>query len=448
MAPQGNAASPEDSGAVPVPGDAGAARKFGDLLALVFAGLALAPVADLAIWGLARYMGPLLDPWQGTEELRTQRPLALVALVLAGAVAVPAARGAVGRALGVAGLAVVIAVVPLTLRLPYGVAVGLLVGGALAALALAVWPGTLRTGAQNGRDASGWGSARVVAGVVAVWLGALGVGLGAAGQSMTIVVLAVLCAAAVVAALWGRGRGVTAPTAVALAAAEVGVVWAAHGLRVASLVCAGAGVAAVGIGVWRRSREIGYVGTGFLLGASWMRLWAESVDVVEAYTLPFSLVLLGIGWWHSRGRPVSSWRAYGAGLVFTFGPSLLAEPIGIRSLALGAAALGVTVWGLGRGCRRRSRWGTDPGRRRRAGARAVGRRAHGGAAPLGADRRRRVAPAGRGGHLRGAQARRAAAQERRDPPDVNCLVNISPRNARSTTSMERDRRTSLGPSWR
>lgn len=155
----------------------------------------------------------------------------------------------------------------------------------------------------------------------------------------------VLCAAAVVAALWGRGRGVTAPTAVALAAAEVGVVWAAHGLRVASLVCAGAGVAAVGIGVWRRSREIGYVGTGFLLGASWMRLWAESVDVVEAYTLPFSLVLLGIGWWHSRGRPVSSWRAYGAGLVFTFGPSLLAEPIGIRSLALGAAALGVTVWG-------------------------------------------------------------------------------------------------------
>jgi hypothetical protein len=107
-----------------------------------------------------------------------------------------------------------------------------------------------------------------------------------------------------------------------------------------SLACAVAGVIAFGTALRPDRRAAGYVGTGFLLLAGWSRLHVEGIEVVEAYTVPFSLVLLGIGW--LRARRSSSWTAYGSGLTFSLLPSLAltyAESEGwIRPLALGVVS--------------------------------------------------------------------------------------------------------------
>jgi hypothetical protein len=94
-------------------------------------------------------------------------------------------------------------------------------------------------------------------------------------------------------------------------------------------------------------RAAGYVGTGFLLLASWARLRVQDIDVLEAYTVPFSLVILGIGWW--RARQASSWVAYGSGLTSSLLPSLLAVYAAsegwLRPLALGVVSLVVLLAG-------------------------------------------------------------------------------------------------------
>ncbi|MFI6903773.1 SCO7613 C-terminal domain-containing membrane protein [Nonomuraea sp. NPDC050394] len=336
---QGTGAPPvegvwQGTGAPPVAGARGAggvrtAWEFGRVLAVVLAGAAVLPVVDVVVRGVANFAG-LLDPWSGVPSPPEGRPAALLALVVAGVVLVVATRPAV--AVVVAG--VLVAVVPVTVRLPYQVSLGLLLLATAVAAALA---------ARRVTAGGQWARAGDLAIGVAVWLGVLAVAGAAVTQTGTIVTLAVLAGVAAGASLWGRGGTAGVTLAGVLAVAEVGAVAAAHGLRTASLVCAGAGVVAVAAAAWKRVPAIGYLGTGFLLVSSWMRLWAEEVTVVEAYTLPFSLVLLAIGW--LRGRQGSSWKAYGAGLVFTFGPSLLAEPTALRSLLLGAAALAVTVAG-------------------------------------------------------------------------------------------------------
>ncbi|MFC6896159.1 SCO7613 C-terminal domain-containing membrane protein [Nonomuraea dietziae] len=75
---------------------------------------------------------------------------------------------------------------------------------------------------------------------------------------------------------------------------------------------------------------------------------AASLEVraVEAYTVPFALLMLLVGAW--RGRAASSWLAYGPGLALAFGPSLLQEATPLRAFALGAAALAVTLAGAWR----------------------------------------------------------------------------------------------------
>lgn len=324
----------QSAGAAPVGGVRGAGGlrlgwAVGRVLAVVLAGLAVLPVVDVVVLGVANFSG-LLEPWGGAPSLPEARLGALLAVVVAGAVLVAATRPAV--AVVVAG--VLVAVVPVTVRLPYQVSLGLLLLATVVAAVLA---------ARRATAGGEWVLAGDLAIGVAVWLGVLSVAGAAATQTGTIVTLAILAGVAAGASLWGRGGAAGVALATVLAVAEVGVVAAAHGLRTASLVCAGAGVVAVAAAAWKRVPAIGYLGTGFLLVSSWMRLWAEEVTVVEAYTLPFSLVLLGIGW--LRGRHGSSWKAYGAGLVFTFGPSLLAEPTALRSLLLGAAALAVTVAG-------------------------------------------------------------------------------------------------------
>ena len=89
---------------------------------------------------------------------------------------------------------------------------------------------------------------------------------------------------------------------------------------------------------------------GLELVAWWLFLASRTVDVVEAYTLPFAAVALVAGWFARRTRPVlGSWQAYGPALAAAFLPSLApilaTEGDPVRRLVLGAAALAVVVTG-------------------------------------------------------------------------------------------------------
>ena len=111
------------------------------------------------------------------------------------------------------------------------------------------------------------------------------------------------------------------------------------------------GAALVVIALLRDDRRpASAIGGALLAGASWVRLIAEDVDVIEAYTLPTALVLLGLGGWRMRQRPESSSLANLApGLSLALVPSLLAalpEPTSLRALLLGIAALGVLLAGV------------------------------------------------------------------------------------------------------
>nr|WP_306327970.1 hypothetical protein [Streptomyces venezuelae] len=85
------------------------------------------------------------------------------------------------------------------------------------------------------------------------------------------------------------------------------------------------------------------------LAATWVRLAAWEVTTPEAYTLPVTVPALVVGFLrHRRDPAVSSWTAYGPGLAATLLPSLFAawtDPEWPRPLALGAAALAVTLLG-------------------------------------------------------------------------------------------------------
>ncbi|MFI6482373.1 SCO7613 C-terminal domain-containing membrane protein [Nonomuraea sp. NPDC050663] len=317
-------------------GEYGRSRKIKVSPAQVLAGLSALVVIDVVLEAVTSPLQYVIFSWDGWNTIVTTRPMALGALLLAGAVAVAAmkVRGVPGPwilAAGVAAGAVVVAAVPVTVALPYWAQLVVLLAGTFAAGAVAMRPGPRPAGAG------------VVLAAVATGLGSIAAVTSLAERDATLAVLPLLAVLAAVAAHVGRAKPLAVTLAAGLAAAEVFAVAEAAGLRTASLVGAGVGVVTIAVGFAVRNRAIGYLGTAFLLSASWMRLWADGVEVVEAYTLPFSLVLLGIGWWHAR--ELSSWRAYGTGLLFTFLPSLLAEPTPVRSLMLGAAALAVVVSG-------------------------------------------------------------------------------------------------------
>lgn len=100
------------------------------------------------------------------------------------------------------------------------------------------------------------------------------------------------------------------------------------------------------------ARQLAYrlVGSGSMAVAYVLRLVASDVGVVEAYTLPFGIALLGAGWWTMRrdvGR--SSLVALGPGLTLTLLPSLpqaIDDPTGLRALLLGLGALATLAVGI------------------------------------------------------------------------------------------------------
>ncbi|MDX3105393.1 SCO7613 C-terminal domain-containing membrane protein, partial [Nonomuraea angiospora] len=234
-----------------------------------------------------------------------------------------------------------VAVVPQAFAMPYPAALAVQVVLAVA-LALA---------ATLGR-APWWAVAcALVAGPASAHAAAYAFG----SEPATLTALPILAAAAAAMALaarvkelriWGLGF---AALFLGLEAVAVGF---SLGLRV--LVAASVGFAVAGVLVLLRSLWAGgasglrYAGTTLLLLASWLRLGADEVTVVEAYTVPCSLVLLGSGWLRRRRAPVSSWAAYGTGLSFTMLPSLVvvySDTEWRRSLALGVVALAVLFAG-------------------------------------------------------------------------------------------------------
>jgi hypothetical protein len=94
---------------------------------------------------------------------------------------------------------------------------------------------------------------------------------------------------------------------------------------------------------------------GTELLAWWLLLGSREVTALEAYTLPAALAGLAAGWWVRRSRPeLGSWLAYGPGLAAAALPSLyltLVDPVPLRRLLLGAAAVAVVVAGARRGLR-------------------------------------------------------------------------------------------------
>ncbi|NLV55825.1 MAG: hypothetical protein GXY13_09470, partial [Acidimicrobiales bacterium] len=80
-----------------------------------------------------------------------------------------------------------------------------------------------------------------------------------------------------------------------------------------------------GVAATRPSRRpLAFVAAALGVVVVWLRLAGADVDVVEAYTVPLALWLLGVGIVLGRGRASwTSWARYGAGLVALVGPTAL-----------------------------------------------------------------------------------------------------------------------------
>jgi hypothetical protein len=228
----------------------------------------------------------------------------------------------------------------------------------LTALGVVVVAGCL-VGAVGRRG--GW---RAAGGVVAV--AAAAAEARAAGLAVELPlrsVAFVVLGAAVVALLAGawlrrspsRRTEALAIEAAATGAAVVALAFTAGHRGLAAGVCAVWGLAlatrALVPGITRGVRSAhASAGGGLEVVAWWLLLAERGVTVVEAYTLPLTVVALFAGWAALRARPeLRSWIAYGPALLAGFLPTLATvvvtdgEPL--RRLALGTAALFCVVFG-------------------------------------------------------------------------------------------------------
>jgi hypothetical protein len=343
-----------------------------------------------AVAEISTFYGPLARPWTPLGGPPGLYPLLIVILGLVVAAAVLVSWQAVGRKgalrAGLVAWPLVLGVVPISIVLPYGLEVGLFVAG----LCPPVWMAARsRTNWVFGGAAALWTAsmaiswalmsepvtlivlplAAVIAGVAAFRGRARAVMVGGAGLATLLAggealaaglamdwpvrhaafgVLAVACAAAVVAGRFRSSAFAIGVEASGYALATVGLLLGVADLPLASLACAVVGVLMAGTALRPDRPWAGYVGTGFLLTASWLRLLASDITVIEAYTVPFSLVLVVFGWWRSRSRETSSWIAYGSGLASSLVPSMIVMLNGegwLRPLSLGAVSLAVLLSG-------------------------------------------------------------------------------------------------------
>ncbi|MER7128075.1 SCO7613 C-terminal domain-containing membrane protein [Streptosporangium saharense] len=350
---------------------------------------AVPPIAG-PLAGIVGFYRPLFFPWTGQRILPVHLPILVVVAALLAVTAVTVSWQVAGRGAGLRAALVaspvLLATLPLSVGLPYAVEVGLFVVGLVPAAwavarsrtewafgaAAGLWAASLAVSWSLVTQTATLVTLPVVALVAAVtaFLGrerrvraggacvatllagaqALAVGLALDWPTRTAVfgVLAVACVAAAVAGRFRRETFAAGTEAAGYALALVGLALAADGLANASLAYAVVGVMMAGTALRPDRRRAGYVGTGLLLVASWLRLLASDITVIEAYTVPFSLVLLGFGWWRARGQARSSWLSYGPALGSSLLPSAVAVLNGtgwVRPLLLGLVCLAVLLAG-------------------------------------------------------------------------------------------------------
>ncbi|MFF4991762.1 SCO7613 C-terminal domain-containing membrane protein [Streptosporangium saharense] len=363
----------------------GAGLGLGALLGMC----AVPPIAG-PLAGIVGFYRPLFFPWTGQRVLPVHLPILVVVAALLAVTAVTVSRQVAGRGAGLRAALVaspvLLATLPLSVGLPYPVEIGLFVVGLVpaawaAARSRTEWTFGAATGLWAASLAVSWSlvtqTATLVtlpvvalAAAVTAFLGrerwvraggacvatllagmqALAVGLALDWPARTAAfgVLAVACVAAAVAGRFRRETFAAGTEVAGYALALVGLALAADGLANASLACAVVGVMMAGTALRPDRRRAGYVGTGLLLVASWLRLLASDITVIEAYTVPFSLVLLGFGWWRARGQARSSWLSYGPALGSSLLPSAVAVLNGsgwVRPLLLGLVCLAVLLAG-------------------------------------------------------------------------------------------------------
>ncbi|WP_432032402.1 SCO7613 C-terminal domain-containing membrane protein [Streptomyces antibioticus] len=361
-------------------------------------GVASAVVQGLALLSAlpavaATVLGPLGrigDVWSGTPvDARDAATLGGVwpsgaetaPLVLALVAAVLVVRGGVWRQWALPPAWAAVVVLPAALHLPYAVGLsvqGLAVAGLLAAATatapvalwlavvtsvavafvslateaatltvLAVLTALFAAAARQGRHAPV--TAAVSLGYATALAGAAGAAAGWRPEHVALLVLVVPVTAALLAPRIIDPATVLAVEITGAVAGAVAIGLAVFDAPLLALVLALCGVIAAGTAIRPDRRGAGYAAAVLFVPATWVRLAAWQVDLVEAYTLPVTVPALAVGFLRRHRDPaVSSWAAYGGGLAATLLPSLAAvrhDPEWLRPLLLGTAALLVTLLG-------------------------------------------------------------------------------------------------------
>lgn len=221
---------------------------------------------------------------------------------------------------------------------------------------LVVWPLAAVVLALNGWRESDPGVRWAERGFAAWWISLVpGVAMAYLGQPVRDVALATVASAAIVllaSVVRNRARPVGSADLGAGAAGVIGLVLGAvpPGLDALPWTIAGTGVTAAGL--LNRNRRWCHWAGPVLLGIAYVvRLAQSDVEVIEAYTAPFAVALLSLGFWTMRKSDVGTLRALGPGVALALLPSLpqaLDEPTSLRALLLGLLAVAMMGVGLRR----------------------------------------------------------------------------------------------------
>ncbi len=212
---------------------------------------------------------------------------------------------------------------------------------------LVVWPLAAVALTMSGWRESDAGIRWAERGFAAWWASLVpGIVLAYAGRPARMVALAIIVGAVLVlvaSALRNRDdRQVGAVDLGAGAATAIGLMLGmTSGLDAVPWTVAGVGITIAGF-VNRRRRWYRWTGPALLGIAYIVRLLESRVDVIEAYTAPFAVVLLGVGLWAMRRQDLGTVRALGPGVTLALLPSLpqaLDEPTSLRALLLGLVAV-------------------------------------------------------------------------------------------------------------
>jgi hypothetical protein len=189
-------------------------------------------------------------------------------------------------------------------------------------------------------------AAATLVGAAGAWLGAAHVARGEAGFIAGALAGALLLVGALLRRDEVDGEAVefvgAAGIVVGCAIAIPSLTWLAACLTLAVPVFA---IAALRL---ERMQAYGVAAVAAALGATWARLAAAQVTVVEAYTLPAAAVALAAGYVTWKRGPGRSWLALGPAIVIALGPTLdlaIKQNDSARSILVAAGALAVILFG-------------------------------------------------------------------------------------------------------